>query len=196
MVRSTLLFTAALTVLPAVARAELGGCWINEAGDSVIEMSRHGDTVRGRVVGLAEPVFVEGEGRGTPGEPRVDLNNPDIELRARAIAGLYIVDDLERDGDAWENGSIYDPRSGKTYSARAELDGDGTLNIRGYLGLRMFGVTTRWTAADAERRAAVAMIDKLSPFMPEDAPPPACAGLGGGPDDSPAGDRPAPPVAP
>ncbi|HSG91862.1 MAG TPA: DUF2147 domain-containing protein [Pseudomonadales bacterium] len=174
MIRFTLLLTSALAMTPAGAGAHLDGCWISAADDSVIELSRQGDAVRGRVVGLAEPVFLEGEGRGTPGEPRVDLNNPDIELRARALAGLYIVDELRRDGDAWEDGAIYDPRTGKSYSARAELDADGTLRIRGYVGLPMFGITTRWTSADTERIAALAMIDKLAPYMPADAPPPDC----------------------
>jgi uncharacterized protein (DUF2147 family) len=156
------------------ARAHIEGCWINEAGDSVIELVSDGDAVRGRVVGLAEPVFLEGEEAGPPGEPRVDLNNPDIELRTRAIAGLFIVEDLVRDGDRWIDGSIYDPRSGSTYKARAELD-DEQLKIRGYVGLPMFGITTRWVAARSSGDVADAMIDKLAPYMPEDAPPPRCA---------------------
>jgi uncharacterized protein (DUF2147 family) len=155
------------------ARAHIEGCWINEAGDSVIELVREGESLRGRVVGLAEPVFLEGEEAGTPGEPRVDLNNPDIELRARAIAGLFIVEDLVQDGDRWVDGTIYDPRSGNTYAARAEFDQE-QLRIRGYLGVPMFGVTTRWVSARNSRDVAVEMIDKLAPYMPEDVSPPRC----------------------
>lgn len=161
---------------PAPAAAGIDGCWINAPGDSVIELDSSDGTVRGRVVGLAEPVYGTDEGRGTPGAARVDLNNPDIQLRTRAIAGLYIVRQLRRDGDEdWTGGTIYDPRSGRTYSARAELDADGTLKLRGYVGVPMFGLTTRWTPASRDAAAAASMIHKLAPFMPADAPPPACS---------------------
>ena len=42
-------------------------------------------------------------------------------------------------------GTIYDPRDGKTYKCRMTLKKDGTLEVRGYLGLALFGKTVVWT---------------------------------------------------
>lgn len=127
--------------------------------------------MRGRVVGVAEPLFTEGP---RSGEPIVDLNNPDVSLRARSIAGIYVVEHLRRDGDRWRGGRLYDPRSGRRFSARARLEEDGMLRIRGYVGMPLFGVTLRWRRADSDAARTRAMIEALAPFRPADMPPPAC----------------------
>jgi uncharacterized protein (DUF2147 family) len=49
-------------------------------------------------------------------------------------------------GSAWENGTIYDPNSGKTYDCILKIkDGNKTLDIRGFVGISMFGRTSTWT---------------------------------------------------
>ena len=54
--------------------------------------------------------------------------------------------DLEYDGDdEWEDGTIYDSDSGKTYSCSMEIDKNGVLGIRGYIGFSLIGQTTEWT---------------------------------------------------
>lgn len=55
--------------------------------------------------------------------------------------GYLILDDLQfdDDSDSWENGKIYDPRSGNKYKAAAKLKEDGTLEVLGYKGLKMIG---------------------------------------------------------
>jgi uncharacterized protein (DUF2147 family) len=44
----------------------------------------------------------------------------------------------------WTGGEIYDPKSGKTYSCNMKLKAN-KLEIRGYVGLSLFGRTTTWT---------------------------------------------------
>ncbi|MEE4301524.1 MAG: DUF2147 domain-containing protein [Pseudomonadales bacterium] len=158
----------------AGASADITGCWISEAGDSVIELRERGGIVEGRVVGLERPVFLPEEARGTPGAPRTDLSNPEAALRARPIVGLAIVTDLAADGRRWTGGSVYDPESGNTYSARAELDGDGTLRLRGYVGSPLFGRTTAWTPAAARPMDVERMLEKARPFLPAGAARPEC----------------------
>jgi uncharacterized protein (DUF2147 family) len=162
----------ALTALPA--QADITGCWISEAGTSVIELSDTNGIVTGRIVGLEEPLYLPEENQGEPGAPRIDLNNPEAELRQRPMAGLAIVNDLTRDDDEWVDGSIYDPQSGKTYSAKAELNRDGSLGLRGYIGSPMFGRTTNWTPATARSEDTARMLAKLAPMLPESAPAPDC----------------------
>ena len=45
----------------------------------------------------------------------------------------------------WRGGTIYDPRDGKTYKCAMSLKPDGTLEVRGYVGLALFGKTVVWT---------------------------------------------------
>jgi len=55
--------------------------------------------------------------------------------------GYVILENLQFDDDnvSWENGKIYDPRSGSRYKAAARLKPDGTLEVLGYKGIKMIG---------------------------------------------------------
>jgi len=55
--------------------------------------------------------------------------------------GFKIVEGLQYDPKkkVWEKGKISDPRSGKTYGARAKIKADGTLELRAYKGLTILG---------------------------------------------------------
>ena len=44
----------------------------------------------------------------------------------------------------YKDGTIYDPKSGKTYSCKMTIDGN-KLKIRGYIGISLFGRTEVWT---------------------------------------------------
>jgi uncharacterized protein (DUF2147 family) len=46
---------------------------------------------------------------------------------------------------SWENGEIYDPESGKTYSCNMKMETADKLNIRGYIGISLIGRTEVWT---------------------------------------------------
>lgn len=62
--------------------------------------------------------------------------------------GLVILNNLKYDGDGeYEDGQIYDPKSGKTYSASAELVNKNQLDLRGYVGISLIGRTSSWTRA-------------------------------------------------
>ncbi len=57
--------------------------------------------------------------------------------------GFRIMDRLQYNAEKkiWENGKIYDPSSGSTYSATAKLDSGGTLEVHGYKGMKFLGKT-------------------------------------------------------
>ena len=56
-----------------------------------------------------------------------------------------ILKNFEFTGKAWEEGSIYDPKNGKSYSCNMKLKKADELEIRGFVGVSLLGRTTVWT---------------------------------------------------
>ncbi|MDO5686955.1 MAG: DUF2147 domain-containing protein [Neisseria sp.] len=57
------------------------------------------------------------------------------------IVGMTILRNLKADGDKYSGGSVFDPKSGKTYKGSAKLSGDGQkLVLRGYVGVGVLSV--------------------------------------------------------
>ena len=68
--------------------------------------------------------------------------------RRRPRLGLVILTDLaHKAGAKYAQGKVYDPKSGKTYSAQAELAGNNKLKLRGFIGVSLIGRTSEWTRA-------------------------------------------------
>jgi uncharacterized protein (DUF2147 family) len=93
----------------------------------------------GKIVWLKEP--------NKDGKPRLDSHNPDEKLRTRPVQGLVILKGFKKDGNEYVDGTIYDPKGGKTYSCKMTLDGS-KLEIRGYVGISLIGRSETWTKAD------------------------------------------------
>ena len=60
------------------------------------------------------------------------------------IEGMIIIEGLKLNGKTWEEGTILDPKSGKTYSCYINFDDDNTLKVRGYIGFSLLGRTQKW----------------------------------------------------
>ncbi|MEY4594263.1 MAG: hypothetical protein RIQ47_673 [Bacteroidota bacterium] len=114
------------------------GLWLNQEGTAHVQISRIGSTYTGKIVWLKEPT--------ENGRPRTDKNNPEAAKRAMPLMGLVILKDFVFDADdaEWTDGTIYDPKNGKTYSCTMTLE-DGRLNVRGYIGISLIGRTAVWT---------------------------------------------------
>lgn len=126
--------------------ADPQGLWNTEDDSAQVQLESCGGKLCGHIVWLEEPLDDEGN-------PKTDANNPEADLQDRPIVGLKIVWGLEDagDGESWEDGKVYDPESGKTYSAKASLEDLDTLELRGYVGVPMFGRTSTWTRAEKAR---------------------------------------------
>ena len=118
------------------------GHWLTEDGESQVEIYRiTGNKFNGRIVWLEEPLNDEGK-------PKVDDKNPDRALRDRPTMGLEILKDFTFNSSKqeWEKGTIYDPKSGRTYDCYMWLDGNNTLKLKGFvLGMRFLGREATWT---------------------------------------------------
>jgi uncharacterized protein (DUF2147 family) len=109
------------------------GEWISEPKDGKITIFKQGDRYFGKITW----------GK-TPGKK--DVNNPDARLKNREIVGSIILKDFVFTGSSWEKGTIYDPHSGKTYDCILKVkDNNQKLDIRGFVGMAMFGRTSTWS---------------------------------------------------
>jgi hypothetical protein len=118
------------------------GIWWNEEKDGQVEIYKVGSEYRGRIVYVKDNVNSDGS------SPKKDNLNPNEKLRSRVLMGTTILTGLKFDsGDKeWADGTIYDTKSGNTYSCFAKLNSDGTLYFKGYLmGMRFIGRSTTWT---------------------------------------------------
>jgi uncharacterized protein (DUF2147 family) len=61
------------------------------------------------------------------------------------ILGLVIIRNMKKNGAEYDGGDILDPENGSVYKCRFTLSADGQkLQVRGYLGLSIFGRTQTW----------------------------------------------------
>jgi uncharacterized protein (DUF2147 family) len=147
--KSPLLFV--LLVFAATASAfatadDILGTWFNEDKDAKIEIAKCGNNYCGKIVWLKDPVYPAGSSEGTPGTPKLDTKNPDASRRKAPLLGMQIIEGFQFAGDnQWKNGKIYDPDSGKTYSAKATLVSQDQLDLRGFIGISLLGRTEKWT---------------------------------------------------
>jgi uncharacterized protein (DUF2147 family) len=117
------------------------GTWYNGSRESRIEIYKCADKYCGKIVWLNEPNYEDGK-------PKVDKNNPDAKLKGRPIMGMPLMKDFEYDSkNVWEDGEIYDPKRGKTYSCKMTLTDNDRLEVRGYVGISLIGRTDVWTRA-------------------------------------------------
>lgn len=144
LMKLTALTALLFAVIPSIAQkypADLIlGKWLNEDKDAHIEVYKEAGKFFGKIVWLKEP------NDEVTGKPKVDDDNPDVTLQSRPVMGLVILKDFIFDGDEeWEDGTIYDPKNGKTYDCYMEIDDEGILKIRGYIGFSWIGRSSYWT---------------------------------------------------
>jgi len=61
------------------------------------------------------------------------------------LRGFRILKDFQYQGEGiWEEGTIYDPENGSSYSCVITMKDENTLDIRGYVGVKTFGRTDTW----------------------------------------------------
>ena len=133
---------AGLTAHAQSKADDILGVWWNAEKTSKIEVYKNGDKFFGKIIHLEEP-------NDASGKPKVDKDNPEAKLRNRPLKGLVILNGLKHDGGAdYTDGQIYDPKSGKTYSANAKLVNKNKLDLRGYVGISLIGRTSTWTRAE------------------------------------------------
>lgn len=122
------------------------GKWWNQEKTSQIDIFKYQGKYVGKIVWLKEPLYPANDAKGMGGKPKVDRENPDASKRTQPLLGLIMVWGFTfSGGDLWENGFIYDPRDGKTYKCKMTLTSPDVLDVRGFIGISLFGKTNTWT---------------------------------------------------
>ena len=141
MLSSSLVFAKAEDVL---------GKWITEKSDNgnqiIVEIHQGADgKYNGRIEALTLPVYTEGE---FAGKEKMDLNNPDENLKNRTLRGIDFVSgfDYSEKDDRFENGKIYNPENGKSYNSYMKMQKDGKLLVKGSIDKKgLIGKKQIWT---------------------------------------------------
>jgi uncharacterized protein (DUF2147 family) len=118
---------------------DLVGIWLTGKADGHVKIEKLGGKYYGKIVWLKEPID------STTGKMQLDKNNPEKSLRYYPVKGLRILKDFEFiEKGVWEEGTIYDPDNGKTYSCNITMNTKNSINIRGFIGISLFGRTDVW----------------------------------------------------
>ena len=113
------------------------GYWLTNDGQAKVEIYKENKKYSGKVVWLKRM-------KNDDGTERTDKNNPKESLQNRPLLGLNLIKNFVFDNGKWKDGIIYDPESGKTYDCVIKKKGE-KLEVRGYVGISMFGRTVVWT---------------------------------------------------
>ncbi|MCR9213505.1 MAG: DUF2147 domain-containing protein [Proteobacteria bacterium] len=118
-----LLAMAFFTVTPAFA--DVTGTWSTVDDKSHVKIEPCGDKFCGKIIWLKEPDTKEGK-------PKTDENNTDDALKSRPILGMELLNGFVPAGsNEWDDGTIYNPEDGKTYSSTMTLADPKKLEVKG-----------------------------------------------------------------
>jgi len=114
------------------------GVWLTEKRDGKVEIYKVNNRYYGKLIWGTKMYQADGK------TSVKDSKNPDAKLRSRDLKNLVFMTDFVYKDDAWEDGKIYDPNSGETYSCTIKYTDSG-IEIRGYIGISLFGKSEKWT---------------------------------------------------
>jgi len=139
----------ALIALSSLAQAQQAspvGLWktIDDDGKtekSLVRISEAGGVLTGSI----EKVFEAGKQSAVCDKCTDDRKN-------KPIVGLQIIRNVRQNADdkmLWDGGEVLDPEDGKTYKTRLKpIDGGKKMELRGYVGVPMFGRSQTWVRVE------------------------------------------------
>lgn len=136
-----LLLTFVLSLFGVLSFAQIEGKWKTiddetKQAKSIVEIYKKTD---GKYYGKVSQLLIK------PANPNCTSCKDD--RKGKPILGLEIIRGLQKEGNEFTGGTITDPKTGKTYKCTITKSGD-KLNVRGYMGVSVFGRTQIWEKAN------------------------------------------------
>ena len=124
------------------------GVWKTGEGNAMVRIYKNGDKYQGKVVWLKEPTDPVTK------QAKIDKNNPDPALQNIPLKGYRNLKDFVYSGkNEWNEGTIYDPLNGSTYSCTIKMKDKNTLESRGYIGVSALGRTDIWKRLEVKPKS-------------------------------------------
>ena len=138
-ITTTLVLSFVTLLAFSQTNADIAGEWYNAEKDAVITLFEENETVSGKITWMEFP-------NDDNGNPKTDPLNPNEKLKSRARMGMVMMTGFTFIKDKiWDNGELYDPKKGKTYSGMMTLKDNNTIDLRGYIGFSFLGRSSTWT---------------------------------------------------
>src|ERR1700744_3016841 len=114
----------------------LCGKWMSAEKNLEVEIYRDHDNFKRKIIW-----FKDDESK--PIDEWTDKHNPDPALRTRKLLGMNVLRDMvyRVKSNSWEDGKIYDAKSGHEWDASAKINNEGDLKVTGYWHLKFIGKT-------------------------------------------------------
>ena len=127
-----LVFSSTFIIAQTQKADDLIGTYMTDKNEGMVEITKRDNKYFGKLL-------------WTKTEGKLDTNNPDVKEQSQPLRGKEILKSFDFNGsDLWHNGTIYDPKNGKTYSCKITRDEKGNLSVRGFIGVSLLGRTTLW----------------------------------------------------
>jgi len=145
---AVLAFTLAFGASAALAQATSPvGLWKTvddgtKKDKSLVRISENGGVFSGKVEKIVDP------------DAPKDAVCKDCtdDRKDKPVLGMTIIKNMKQSVDdkaAYEGGEILDPNNGKVYKSKLKLvDGGARLDVRGFIGLAVFGRTQTWSRVE------------------------------------------------
>lgn len=114
------------------------GHWMSVQGNVKVLVFKQGSEYKAKILW-----FKDTDDRSKPMSTRTDEKNSDPKLRGRKVLGMEVLSNLRYNSKSqrWEDGQIYDPKTGRVWSSVASLSKRGLLNVKGYWQFEFIGKT-------------------------------------------------------
>jgi uncharacterized protein (DUF2147 family) len=111
------------------------GKWMSTTKDYMVLVYKDGNSFKGKTLWFKNTDNTKAMDEWT------DKHNPDPSLRSRKLIGLVVLNGMtySPSSNTWENGKIYDAKSGHEYSASVQITKAGLLKVTGYWGFKFIG---------------------------------------------------------
>jgi uncharacterized protein (DUF2147 family) len=123
------------------------GDWLVQSRDAVIRIEQVGDEYQGYILWQLHDRYGPEDGPELDGKIVTDSHNPDPALRSQPLTGLRLLKGLHYDvnGRKWIDGRVYNSENGRTYNCLVRLLSFDRLQLRGFIGIHLFGGNTEWS---------------------------------------------------